>query len=106
MRTKFWKKPGYFDFSSHRRKPTVILHEFFSTITAAVTAVYTFLTGPTVIGISIGDTVYGISAATIGSILVSAAGIGISMTVSSLTSKSGKQGNLSTGGLLLYRRKV
>ena len=94
MNLKFWNRPRYFDFSPVRRT-VVVLHDFISAIIAAIGSVISFLGSSTVVGVSIGGTVYGVTGSMIGSLVVSAA-LSVASTLLSGGEKPSSQ-NFRTG---------
>jgi hypothetical protein len=102
-RKKFFGKAKYFDFA-RRRKPSVILHDFISGILTAVWGVITsaigWLGSSSMVGVYAGGTLYGVTGALVGKVLIYAGMMAASVVASSLMTKSGKQNSLSMGGLL------
>ena len=100
MRLKFWKKPKYFDFSRARRRVSVTLNDF-TALVATIAALISYIPAALGAGTIASYTIGTIAAS---AIVYGAASLALTTIMSALTSKSGEQGAMPAGGLMLYRK--
>jgi hypothetical protein len=105
MRIRFWKRPKYFDFMQHKARQAKLKAEWIGgLILTALGVEGVGVAGSTVSLGFLGTISVSTLSTIIGEVVLTVLMTGLSYGLNAMTAKSGRVGQLASGGLLLYRR--